>query len=93
MLGSEEQYVDEEYIPQGFTFKEPSKLSKVEAYDRIKFWYDRQENRSKKRVFQFRQIRGKDGEPEQLPGYKCRCKNSRRKKISPSPEPSDEEAQ
>ena len=62
-MGSEAEYVDPEYMPEGFTFKEPSKLSKVEAYARLKFWYDRQQDPNIKRVFQFRRIRGKIGEP------------------------------
>jgi hypothetical protein len=63
-MGSEAVYVDKEYIPDGFTFKEPSKLNKIEAYDRLKFWYDRQENPRVKKVFRFSRIRGPTGDPE-----------------------------
>ena len=36
LLGWEADYVDPEYLPANFTFKEPSKLSKQEALDRLK---------------------------------------------------------
>ena len=61
LQGHEEDYVDNEYVPKNFTFKEPSKLTKVECYERVKFWYDRQENPTIKKVFQYRSIRGPDG--------------------------------
>jgi hypothetical protein len=74
-MGSEAEYVDPEYMPEGFTFKEPSKLSKVEAYARLKFWYDRQQDPKIKRVFQFSRIKGKNGEPE-LPDRGRKAKKS-----------------
>src|ERR1700719_1694367 len=61
LQGHEEDYVDNEYVPKNFTFKEPSKLTKVECYERVKFWYDRQENPTIKKVFQYQSIRGPDG--------------------------------
>ena len=77
-MGSEAEYVDPEYRPDGFTFKEPSKLSKIEAYAGLKFWYDRQQDPKVKKVFQFRRIRGKNGEPE-LPDLGRKEKKSNRK--------------
>jgi hypothetical protein len=59
--GHEDIYVEDEFIPDGFTFKEPSKLSKPEAYLRLKFWYDRQQDRKIEMVFQFRAVKGKQG--------------------------------
>lgn len=53
LFGSEAEYVDQEYMPDSFTFKEPSKLSKPEALTSLKFWYDRQQNPKVKTVFQF----------------------------------------
>src|ERR1700722_19649682 len=60
LQGHEEDYVDNKYVPKNFTFKEPSKLTKVECYERVKFWYDRQENPTIKKVFQYRSIQGPD---------------------------------
>src|SRR6202790_1169604 len=57
--GHEDIYVEDEFIPDGFTFKEPSKLSKPEAYLRLKFWYDRQQDRKIETVFRFRAVKGK----------------------------------
>jgi hypothetical protein len=84
LVGSEAVYVDQEYLPEGFTFKEPSKLSKVEARDRLKFWYDRQENPRVKKVFQFRRIRGKHGEPELPVEGQKKKKPSRKRQGRPA---------
>ena len=59
--------MDEEYLPDGFTFKEPSKLSKSEVYERLKFWYGRQQDGGIETVFKFRCIKGKDGKPQEVP--------------------------
>ena len=61
LQGHEEDYVDNEYVPKNFTFKEPSKLTKVECYERVKFWYDWLENPMIKKGFQYRSIWGSDG--------------------------------
>jgi hypothetical protein len=59
-------YVEDQYLPEGFTFKEPSKLSKSEVYKHLKFWYGRQQDGGAETVFKFRCIKGKDGEPEEV---------------------------
>jgi hypothetical protein len=71
--------VDPKYVPEGFTFKEPSKLSKIEALDRLKFWYDRQQNPKVNKIFQFRRILGRTGEPEELPDAVRKQKKPSRK--------------
>jgi len=83
LLGSEADYVDPKYVPVNFTFKEPSKLSKQEALDRLKFWYGRQEDPKIKTVFQFQKVLGRDGEPESLPD----AAEPRKKKASRSKRP------
>jgi len=90
LVGSEDVYVDKEYVPEGFTFKEPSKLSKSEARDRLKFWYDRQTDNGIKTVFEFCRVRGKGGEPmvvvqkSPTPRNKSQSKGKRRASSSDS---------
>jgi hypothetical protein len=61
------EYVEKEYLPEGFYFKEPSKLPKSDGYAYLKFWFQRQEDPQIKTVFEFKRIKGKDGEPVGLP--------------------------
>jgi hypothetical protein len=78
--GNEETYVDSQYVPEDFSFKEPSKLSKKESYERLKFWFDRQADPNIKTVFQFRRIRGPDGDPIVPPGMSKAAKKKGSKK-------------
>jgi hypothetical protein len=63
LLGKEAEYVDSEYLPEGFTFKEPSKVNKAVTYAWLKFWFDRQEDPRTKTVFTFKVVKGNNGEP------------------------------
>jgi hypothetical protein len=63
LSGKETEYVDEEYLPEGFYFKEPSKMVKADVYTYLKFWFRRQEDPRTETVFEFKRIKGKDGEP------------------------------
>jgi len=53
LFRSKNVYVNQEYIPDRFTFKEPSKLSKAKALNQLKCWYNRQTDSRVKTVFQF----------------------------------------
>jgi hypothetical protein len=61
--GKETEYVAKEYLPDGFRFKEPSKMAKADVYAFLKFWFQRQEDPGTETVFEFQRIKGKDGEP------------------------------
>jgi hypothetical protein len=80
-MGQENDYVHAQYLPPDFTFKEPSKLSKTEAYERLKFWYDRQQDPGVK-VFEFHCFRGSDGNavPVGTTGMKKRPAPRKRKR-------------
>jgi hypothetical protein len=74
-------YIEDQYLPDGFTFKEPSKLSKSEVYDRLKFWYGRQQDGGIETVFKFRCIKGKDGQPEEVAMDEEAVKGRKKKKT------------
>ena len=59
--------MDDKYLPDGFTFKELSKLSKSEIYECLKFWYGHQQDRGIETMFKFHCIKGKDGKPQEVP--------------------------
>jgi hypothetical protein len=63
LLGKEEEYVNLDYLPEGFAFKEPSKINKADSLAWLRFWFNRQEDPRTKTVFTFEQIRGNDGLP------------------------------
>jgi hypothetical protein len=65
-MGAEATYVEDQYLPEGFTFKEPSKLSKAEVYECLKFWYGRQQDGGAETAFKFRCIKGKNGKPKEV---------------------------
>jgi hypothetical protein len=77
LLGQEEVYVEGQYLPPDFTFKEPSKLSKPEAYDRLKFWYDRQQNGDI--TLKFHRYRGHGGDAVAV-GLSAKSKKPTRRK-------------
>ena len=62
LLENPADYINPKYLLADSTLKEPSKLTKSEAHDHLKFWYDRQEDPSCKVPFMFKAFRStKDG--------------------------------
>ena len=54
-------YIDSDFLPEGFEFKDPSKLSFSAAQQLLSFWAQRQQDDDEDHVFQFKAIRGASG--------------------------------
>jgi hypothetical protein len=82
LLGEEDKYVEDEYLPEGFKFSEPSRVSKFECEARLKFWYNRQEDPKVKKTFEFHSFRGADGDPVRVQRAKGGVKGKAPKKSA-----------
>jgi hypothetical protein len=85
LLGKETEYVDSEYLPEGFAFKEPSKVTKAVTREWLKFWFGRQEDPQTATVFAFKGVKGKNGEPVHAAGSGIKGTSTRKGGRKPKP--------
>lgn len=62
-----EQLIDAKYLPRGFEFKDPSKLSVEAARRLLTFWIDRQDDLAEYPTFRFKAFVNKKGEITEVP--------------------------
>lgn len=64
---SHREFIDAQYLPKNFEFKDPSKMTVGAARAVLKFWINRQEDFEIQTVFRFKGVQDKSGEITQIP--------------------------